>query len=106
MDTARNRRIGSTGNGPAGRVTVDSRGRNVWQWNDGQTDSTTIMLARLENHSLAIEPTLSLRQPKLDPAGRETPGRGDSGRFDAQDLAIEPTISVKIGGGFDPYNSA
>src|SRR5204863_7302344 len=40
-----------------GRVVVDNRGRNVWQWARDAIDSTSILLKRLENKDLAIEPT-------------------------------------------------
>src|SRR5215471_2543210 len=42
---------------PAGRVEFDSRGNSVWRWARDVLDSTSILLKRLENKDLAIEPT-------------------------------------------------
>src|ERR1700704_4506258 len=52
----------------AGRVVVDNRGRNVWQWARDAIDSTSILLKRLENKDLAIEPTQNVPvMPGADP---------------------------------------
>ena len=40
-----------------GRVEVDARGRNVWRWNKQEGDSTSVLLQRLDNKDLALEPT-------------------------------------------------
>src|SRR4029079_9975634 len=42
---------------PAGRVEFDSRGNSVWRWARDVLDSTSILLKRLENKDLALEPT-------------------------------------------------
>lgn len=102
MDSSRIRKLTPGVHNPAGRVAVDSRGRNVWQWNDDQLDSTTIMLARLDNDALAIEPTR--RQPTLGQSPRIDADTSISAVFDPGDLSIEPTLKAKVGGGFDPYN--
>jgi hypothetical protein len=47
----------ATGVQPAGRVEFDSRGNSVWRWAKDVIDSTSILLKRLENKDLAIEPT-------------------------------------------------
>jgi hypothetical protein len=47
----------SDDNGRPGRIEVDSRGRNVWRWARDVLDSTSILLKRLENKDLALEPT-------------------------------------------------
>jgi hypothetical protein len=63
--------------GAPGHVVVDSRGRNVWQWNGANTDSTTSMLRSLDNPDLALEPTRQLRRPKAaDPESGSPRGRG------------------------------
>ena len=73
MVTRRTRRLPDPASGAAGHVTIDSRGHNVWQWNDDQLDSTTMMLASLENDALALEPTRTLEQPTLPEASKPTP---------------------------------
>ena len=108
MDTQRNKQLPPEAAHSVGRVTIDSRGRNVWQWNDNQLDSTTIMLARLDNSALALEPTLNAKAPefgKQPVAGRHSSRIRDKRRRDTDvDLAVEQTFNVKLGGGFDPYN--
>jgi hypothetical protein len=109
----------------AGRVQVDGRGRNVWHWNDTQIDSTSILLKRLENNELELEPTRKVPIQKdgdadahaassgkasaRDPSRRDTaarkpeprPGKA-SGRAE---LSYSDTLSIDLGGGgFDPYN--
>ena len=117
MDTGRHKRPkGGNDTHAPGRVVIDSRGRNVWQWSDDQLDSTTIMLKRLDNADLALEPTRRVRKPDLSRERGAVPGRSGS---DARDqaghrdagtiersgtLSIEQTIDLDPGGGFDPYN--
>ena len=111
MDTQRNKQLSPEAAHSVGRVTIDSRGRNVWQWNDDQLDSTTIMLQRLDNPELALEPTRRARRLEVEKQGGEaaqTPGR-PSHKPESDDsisVAIEETFKVDIGGGFDPYNSS
>ncbi|HUF72024.1 MAG TPA: hypothetical protein VMR74_03890 [Gammaproteobacteria bacterium] len=99
MDTGRNKQIPGPGSNPAGRVVIDSRGRNVWQWNDDQLDSTSIVLKRLDNSALALEPTRQVRGLKSSNAAQKSSSDGTS-----SELRIEQTFKVKLGGGFDPYN--
>jgi hypothetical protein len=108
MDTGRNKQIPHPESDSAGRVVIDSRGRNVWRWNDDQLDSTSILLKRLDNAELALEPTRQLRRPDAASAGKATdapaaksPSKGSIG---PGGLQIEQTFSIKLGGGFDPYN--
>ena len=108
--------------GRPGRVVVDSRGRNVWQWARDAIDSTSILLKRLENKDLAIEPTQKVpvmggadpRAPTKAPAAKQAapgkPGAKPSDDRAAQKGArhADPTRGQKrrdTGGGFDPYNS-
>src|ERR1044071_7214445 len=62
----------------AGRVVVDARGRNVWQWAKAALDSTSILLKRLENKDLAIEPTqkVSIMRGADPPEAGKTPAGG------------------------------
>lgn len=103
----------------AGCVRVDSRGRNVWQWHDARIDidSTTILLKRLDNDALELEPTRSVPIPA--PAGlgggaRARP-RGarrqaapktahDSSRTATGEWALSESMQIDVSGGFDPYN--
>ncbi len=107
--------------GRPGRVVVDSRGRNVWQWARAALDSTSILLKRLENKDLAIEPTQKVPvMPRADPrAATRTPAKQTApstpGAKPADDRATQkgarhadPTHGPQrrdTGGGFDPYNS-
>jgi hypothetical protein len=108
MDTGRNKQISHPESQPVGRVVIDNRGRNVWQWSDSQLDSTTIMLKRLENSELALEPTRRLRRPDREgprpAAARKSAGRDTSTGATGLDLQIEQTFRLRPGGGFDPYN--
>ena len=113
----------------AGRVVVDSRGRNVWQWAKAALDSTSILLKRLENQDLALEPTQTVpiikatdprAAAKAPPAGNKQAAPAKPGGKPADDRAAQksanrsdptrsdPTRGPKrndSGGGFDPYNS-
>jgi hypothetical protein len=108
--------------GRPGRVVVDSRGRNVWQWARDAIDSTSILLKRLENKDLAIEPTQKVpvmrgadpqaatKTPPAKPAAPTKPGVKPAEGRAAQKSAghAGPTRGPKrsdTGGGFDPYNS-
>ena len=111
MDTGRNKRISADSSTGAGKVTVDSRGRNVWQWNDDQLDNTSILLKRLENPELALEPTRRARKLKAGEVdSRREPDAGSKPGEASVDepvsLQVEQTISVNVGGGFDPYNKS
>ena len=105
--------------GRAGRVVVDSRGRNVWQWARNAIDSTSILLKRLENKDLALEPTQKvpvMRGAEADkaPAGKQTaPAKSNAKQPEGRTVQkgakpADPTRGPKrggTGGGFDPYNS-
>src|SRR5689334_599640 len=105
-----------------GRVVVDARGRNIWQWARDALDSTSILLKRLENKDLALEPTQKVPVMRgADPkAAPKTPGAkqappGKPGAKAADGHAVQkgaghhnPARGPKrgdTGGGFDPYNS-
>ena len=94
---------------PAGKVEVDSEGNRVWRWAREVLENTSVLLKRLENKDLALEPT-----QKIPVAGgvdtaqkKKQPGyRGD----DDDDARARHPAARKDGGrdgggGFDPYNS-
>ena len=108
--------------GRAGRVVVDNRGRNIWQWARAAMDSTSILLKRLENTDLAIEPTQKVPVvPGTDahatgkPSGAKQAAPSKPAAKPAEGRAAQkgakhphPTPGLKrrdTGGGFDPYNS-
>ncbi|MEO8466041.1 MAG: hypothetical protein ABI640_11925 [Gammaproteobacteria bacterium] len=105
-----------------GRVVVDARGRNVWQWARNAIDSTSILLKRLENKDLALEPTQKVpvmrganpqaanKAPATKQAAPTKPGSKPSDGRAVQKGAKhgDPTRRPPrggTGGGFDPYNS-
>lgn len=89
----------------AGHVEVDSRGRNVWQWNDARIDidSTTILLKRLDNDALALEPTQSVPIPKQSGAAAKRAARRAS---QDDEWSLSESVRIDVGGSFDPYNSS
>jgi hypothetical protein len=110
MTNGRNKRPDQSGQPAPGRVVIDNRGHNVWQWDDNQLDSTTVMLQQLDAAALTLEPTRTTRKLKLDERLRhaaEEPAPAVAAA-DADDdslgLALEATFCFKPGSGFDPYN--
>jgi hypothetical protein len=63
----------------SGHVVIDSRGRNVWQWKDAEVDSTSLVLKRLENDALELEPTRKVPIQKPPAEGAERGGGRRSG---------------------------
>ncbi len=61
-----------------GNIAVDSRGRNVWHFHGESIDSTSMMLQKLDNPSLALEPTLKTR--KLDSGKDAAAGKAATGK--------------------------
>ncbi len=113
-----------------GRVEVDARGRNVWRWNsNGENESTSVLLKRLDNEALALEPTQKVPLMKKPPAGTAAAVKQASGGAAAAPSSAKPAVKLptsrahakgakpkrpafaverndpKKGGGFDPYNS-
>ena len=97
---------------------VDARGRNVWQWAKAALDSTSILLKRLENKDLAIEPTQKvpvMRGTDAGPSGKPPPAATKQPAKPANDRAAQKSAKRPepfrgkgrddSGGGFDPYNS-
>ena len=90
---------------PVGRVEFDSRGNSVWRWARDVLDSTSILLKRLENKDLAIEPTQKvpvLGSKKTGSASGST--KSAKPRRNALSLADDDGGRDQ-GGGFNPYNS-
>lgn len=93
----------------AGHVEFDSRGNSVWRWNSaGGTDSTSILLKRLDNDALQLEPTRSVPVPGGGkPRAAAAPRRGSGGTPAGNgELSIETTHKVNVGGGFNPYDNS
>jgi hypothetical protein len=84
---------------PAGRVEIDSRGNSVWRWARSVIDSTSVLLKRLENHDLSLEPTRKV------PIARGSKNAADKSKRGAKSLSLEEAKGRDSGGGFDPYNS-
>jgi hypothetical protein len=96
---------------PVGRVVVDSRGHNVWKWARDVIESTSVLLKRLENKDLALEPTQKVPVVRNSAAGDKTakPGRrSEPEPSSSKPTARHPALArgrADRGGGFDPYNS-
>ena len=98
-------------NEPPGKVVVDGRGRNVWQWAKDVIESTSVVLKRLENKDLALEPTRKVpvvsekdaSAAKLGDAKTKAAKGADSKA--ARHPALQHERPRDGGGGFDPYNS-
>jgi hypothetical protein len=103
---------------PVGRVEVDARGRNVWRWARDVIDSTSVLLKRLENKDLALEPTQKVPVVRgTDPASKNAAAPKGAAAQKGKKSAEEPVASDKAvkhpalqrerrgDGGFDPYNS-
>ena len=98
---------------PAGKVEVDSRGNNVWRWARNVLESTSVLLKRLENKDLALEPTqkVPVMRGPAPTSKKEKPGARPTGRASPDDKpARHPALQREreprdSGGGFDPYNS-
>ena len=102
-----------------GKVVVDSRGHSVWQWAKDVIENTSVLLKRLENKDLAIEPTQKVpvipgREPDEKRAAPLAKKPADSNAKAAKEAAsksrvrhpaLQPTQGADRGGGFDPYNS-
>ena len=100
---------------PAGKVEFDSRGNSVWRWARDVIESTSVLLKRLENKDLALEPTqkvpvmrgADVAQKGVKPKGASagsTDGKAKATTA-ARHPAARPAERKETGGGFDPYNS-
>ena len=97
-----------------GKVVIDSRGHNVWQWAKDVLENTSVLLKRLENKNLALEPT---RKVPILPGGptaekgsnpkaaKAADSKTKASKAAARDPAPPPDGDARdSGGGFDPYN--
>ena len=93
--------------GAAGRIEVDRQGNRVWRWAREMIDSTSILLKRLDNRDLALEPTQKVPVvPATLPDYRAKTEARPPKRRAAIALTIEGERGRRdTGGGFDPYNS-
>ncbi|HZF27976.1 MAG TPA: hypothetical protein VE907_02565 [Gammaproteobacteria bacterium] len=100
----------TTDHGAAGgRIEVDRQGNRVWRWAREVLDSTSILLKRLENQDLALEPTQKVPVvPATKPMAPGAP-KADAKpvkRKERVELSVAPEPGRRDGvGGFDPYNS-
>ena len=77
---------------PAGKVEFDSRGNSVWRWARDVIESTSVLLKRLENKDLALEPTQKV--PVMRGAGRSAEaGAKAAGR--AERRQAEPKVAAR-----------
>jgi hypothetical protein len=92
--------VDSTERLPEGRVEFDSRGNSVWRWAREVIENTSVLLKRLDNKDLALEPTQKVPVMRGADKSKGQPaqqGRG-TGKLSVADKSDTP------GGGFDPYN--
>jgi hypothetical protein len=95
---------------PAGRVEFDSRGNSVWRWARDVLDSTSILLKRLENKDLALEPTQTVpvigSKKVAKPGNTSDPTRSAKAKpRPSRSLTLEAEEGGRDkGGGFNPYN--
>jgi hypothetical protein len=102
---------------PVGKVVIDSRGHNVWQWARDVIESTSVLLKRLENKDLALEPTQKVAVvrdedlTKGQKTGKPGAKAAKPGEKEADAGPRHPALQRERerprdgGGGFDPYNS-
>lgn len=100
---------------PVGKVEFDSRGNSVWRWAREVIESTSVLLKRLENKDLALEPTQKVpvvrgadgaqKASKTKGAGASSTDAKAKATTAARHPAARPAERNDTGGGFDPYNS-
>ncbi|HET7131510.1 MAG TPA: hypothetical protein VFJ95_04645 [Gammaproteobacteria bacterium] len=99
----------TTDHGSAGGIEVDRQGNRVWRWARDMIDSTSILLKRLENQDLALEPTQKVPVvPGAQPATPRAANRDSKSakRKERIELSMAREEGGRHGaGGFDPYNS-
>ena len=93
---------------PAGKVEFDSRGNSVWRWARDVLESTSVLLKRLDNKDLALEPTQKV--PIMRGAGAASGAKNSTTAKQPESKAPERHPAKKPdprdgAGGFDPYNS-
>lgn len=83
-----------------GHVEHDSRGNGIWRWHRAEGDSTSILLKRLDNDELRLEPTRPVPILRSGRSPTRRPAAADPSR--TGELELEDTASASAG--FDPYN--
>lgn len=101
---------------PAGKVEIDSHGNRVWRWAREVLENTSVLLKRLDNKDLALEPTQKVPVIRgADAAKQQHPARRGAAAGEDEDDAPPRHPAGRRqggrnggsdgGGGFDPYNS-
>ncbi len=97
---------------PAGKVEFDSRGNGVWRWARDVIESTSVLLKRLDNKDLALEPTQKVpvvrgadQRPQKGGKPQVTPDKDRANTKAAHPAMQRERRRDGSGGGFDPYNS-
>lgn len=99
-DSSRDEPIVTTDHGSAGRVEVDAAGNRVWRWASDSSDSTSILIKKLDNTSLSLEPTQKV--PVVGGGATQAPTPSAAPKRKPLTVA---TDKREREGGFDPYNS-
>jgi hypothetical protein len=104
-DSSREKPTVTTDHGSAGRLEVDAAGNRVWRWASDSSDSTSILIKKLDNTSLSLEPTLKV--PVAGDGATNTPMRNAPTRpANPKQKPLSVTTDKRDrDGGFDPYNS-
>src|SRR6476469_2177181 len=93
---------------PAGKVEFDSRGNRVWRWARDVLDSTSLLLQRLENKDLALEPMQPgpvIGWKKIANPGKTSDPTRSAKPRPSRSLSLEAEEGGRDkGGGFNPYN--
>ena len=102
----------AAGDESPGKVEFDSRGMAIWRWARDKLDSTTVLLKRLDNHNLALEPTQKVPVMKSAPSPIKPAAKPASPAVKRDTRHGHPAARGAAapngrdsGGGFDPYNS-
>ena len=97
---------------PVGKVEHDARGKAVWKWAADVLENTSVLLKRLENRALSLEPTQKVpvmpgadRGEPKQPERRGAKDDGDEGLSLKHPTALRGKKNRDTGGGFDPYNT-
>jgi hypothetical protein len=93
----------TTDHGAAGGMEVDGKGNRVWRWAREVLDSTSVLLKRLENKDLALDPTAKVPVMR-GPKDAKTPAQDKKKARAPLSISPEPGGRDSVGG-FDPYNS-
>src|ERR1041384_756651 len=81
----------TTDHGEAGRIEVDRQGNRVWRWARDVLDSTSILLKRLENHDLSLEPT-----QKVPVVPNAKPGTTKAAKAEAKPAKRKERVELSI----------